>query len=89
MLRQASTLYPALARSYSEDRFTLWMGHRPSLPNSLPVLGPSSRSPDVFYAFGHGHVGMTGGPYTGKVIADIVSGRPSPIDLSPFRAGRF
>jgi D-amino-acid dehydrogenase len=53
------------------------------------VLGPSSRSSDVFYAFGHGHVGMTGGPYTGKVIADIVSGRPSPIDLSPFRAGRF
>ncbi len=89
LLRQASTLYPALARSYSEDRFTLWMGHRPSLPDSLPVLGPSSRSPDVFYAFGHGHVGMTGGPYTGKVIADIVSGRPSPIDLSPFRAGRF
>ncbi len=89
MLRQASTLYPALARSYSEDRFTLWMGHRPSLPDSLPVLGPSSRSPDVFYAFGHGHVGMTGGPYTGKVIADIISGRPSPIDLSPFRASRF
>jgi D-amino-acid dehydrogenase len=55
----------------------------------LPVLGPSKRSRDVFYAFGHGHVGMTGGPYTGKVIADLVAGRPSPIDLEPFRAGRF
>jgi D-amino-acid dehydrogenase len=43
----------------------------------------------VFHAFGHGHVGMTGGPYTGKVIADLISGRPSPIDLTPFRATRF
>jgi D-amino-acid dehydrogenase len=89
LLQQASKLYPALAESYAEDRFTLWMGHRPSLPDSLPVLGPSSRSRDVFYAFGHGHVGMTGGPYTGKVIADLIAGRPSPIDLAPFRATRF
>ena len=89
LLQQASKLYPGLARTYSEDRYTVWMGHRPSLPDSLPVLGPSTRSRDVFYAFGHGHVGMTGGPYTGKVIADLVAGRPSPIDLSPFRPGRF
>jgi D-amino-acid dehydrogenase len=89
LLQQACRLYPALAEQYPEDRFTLWMGHRPSLPDSLPVLGPSSRSPDVHYAFGHGHVGMTGGPYTGKVIADLISGRPAPIDLAPFRATRF
>jgi D-amino-acid dehydrogenase len=43
----------------------------------------------VFYAFGHGHVGMTGGPYTGKVIADLIAGRPAPIDLTPFRPDRF
>ena len=89
LLRQAAKLYPGLAQSYPEDRFTLWMGHRPSLPDSLPVLGASSRSPDVLHAFGHGHVGMTGGPYTGKVIADLVAGRPAPIDLAPFRATRF
>jgi D-amino-acid dehydrogenase len=89
LLQQASKLYPGLAQAYPEDRYTVWMGHRPSLPDSLPILGPSSRSRDVLYAFGHGHVGMTGGPYTGKVIADLVAGRPSPIDLSPFRAGRF
>lgn len=89
LLQQASKLYPALSQSYAEDRFTLWMGHRPSLPDSLPVLGPSSRSRDVFYAFGHGHVGMTGGPYTGKVVADVLSGRPAPIDLAPFSATRF
>lgn len=89
LLQQASKLYPGLAQTYPEDRYTVWMGHRPSLPDSLPVLGPSSRSRDVLYAFGHGHVGMTGGPYTGKVIADIVAGRPAPIDLSPFSAARF
>jgi D-amino-acid dehydrogenase len=89
LLQQACKLYPALSKAYTEDRFTVWMGHRPSLPDSLPVLGPSTRSPDVFHAFGHGHVGMTGGPYTGKVIAELISGRPSPIDLSPFRPQRF
>jgi D-amino-acid dehydrogenase len=89
LLQQASKLYPALSKAYPEDRFSVWMGHRPSLPDSLPVLGPSTRTPDVFHAFGHGHVGMTGGPYTGKVIAELISGRPSPIDLSPFRPGRF
>lgn len=89
LLQQASKLYPALLQSYDEDRFTMWMGHRPSLPDSLPVLGPSSRSRDVFYAFGHGHVGMTGGPYTGKVLADLISGGPAPIDLEPFASTRF
>ena len=89
LLQQASKLYPALAQSYPDDRYSVWMGHRPSLPDSLPVLGPSSRSPDVIHAFGHGHVGMTGGPYTGKVVADLISGRPTPIDLTPFRATRF
>ena len=82
-------LYPGLADTHPQDRIKLWMGHRPGMPNSLPVLGRSRRSPEVFYAFGHGHVGMTGGPYTGKVIADLVAGRPAPIDLTPFRPDRF
>lgn len=89
LLDRAAHLCPALASSYPEDRVSMWMGHRPSLPDSLPVLGPSRRSPDVFYAFGHGHVGMTGAPYTGRVIADLVAGRPAPIDLTPFRPDRF
>src|SRR6202012_3947796 len=89
LLQQASKLYPTLAQTYPEDRYTVWMGHRPSLPDSLPVLGPSTRSRDVFYAFGHGHVGMTGGPYTGKAVADLVARRPAPIDLQPFRVSRF
>ena len=89
MMGLGNRLYPALAKSYPKDRISIWMGHRPSLPDSLAVIGPSRRSPDVFHAFGHGHVGMTGGPMTGKVIADLVAGRPPAIDVSPFRAARF
>ncbi|HSU07522.1 MAG TPA: FAD-binding oxidoreductase, partial [Acetobacteraceae bacterium] len=89
LLRLGAKLLPALQVSYDENRFTVWMGHRPSLPDSLPVIGRSSRSPDVFHAFGHGHVGMTGGPYTGRIIAALIAGRPAPIDIAPFRPSRF
>jgi D-amino-acid dehydrogenase len=68
---------------------TTWMGHRPSLPDSLPVIGPSSRFPSVFYAFGHQHVGLTGGPRTGELIADLIGGRTPNIDLAPFSVSRF
>jgi D-amino-acid dehydrogenase len=74
---------------HPEERISVWMGHRPSLPDSLPVLGPSRVTPDVVYAFGHGHVGMTAAPMTGKVVADLVTGRPPSIDIAPFAAGRF
>jgi len=89
LLRRIGGLYPALGRQYGEDDVTVWMGHRPSFPDSLPVIDRSSRSRDIFYALGHGHVGMTGGPFTGAIIADLISGRPAPIDLSPFKATRF
>jgi D-amino-acid dehydrogenase len=82
-------MLPGLAADYPEERLSLWMGHRPSLPDSLPALGRSSATPDVIYAFGHGHVGMTSAPMTGKVVADLVSGRPPSIDITPFRSSRF
>ncbi len=65
------------------------MGHRPALPDSLPVIGRSPRFATVFYAFGHQHVGMTGGPKTGRLIADMIAGRAPNIDVSPFRVDRF
>jgi D-amino-acid dehydrogenase len=89
LIKRIGALYPALGKDYSMNEITYWMGHRPSLPDSLPVMGRSTRSPDVVYAFGHQHIGMTAAPYTGVVIADLISGRPSPIDLTPFRADRF
>src|SRR5437764_4209707 len=89
LLTQGRKMLPGLAASYPEERISLWMGHRPSFPDSLPVLGPSSATPDVIYAFGHGHVGMTAAPMTGKIVADLIAGRPAPIDIAPFAAARF
>lgn len=67
----------------------VWMGHRPSLPDSLPVIGQSRASSAVFYAFGHGHYGLTQSAATGNLVAELVGGRPTSIDLSPFSAQRF
>lgn len=89
LLQRIGGLYPALGKQYGNDEVTVWMGHRPSFPDSLPVIDRSSRSREIFYAFGHGHVGMTGGPFTGEIISNLISGKPSPIDLSPFTAARF
>lgn len=68
---------------------TLWMGFRPSIPDSLPVIGPSKKSPYVIHAFGHGHYGLTQSVATGRLVADLIAGRNPPIDLSPFSAQRF
>ena len=89
LLEQGRKMLPGLAAAHPEDRVSVWMGHRPSLPDSLPALGPSRASPDVIYAFGHGHVGMTAAPMTGKVVADLVAGRAPSIDITPFAPSRF
>jgi len=89
LLEQGRRMLPGLAAEHPEDRLSVWMGHRPSLPDSLPALGRSRASPDVIYAFGHGHVGMTAAPMTGRIVADLVAGRPAPIDIAPFDPGRF
>jgi D-amino-acid dehydrogenase len=89
LLEQGRRMLPGLATRHAEERISVWMGHRPSLPDSLPVLGPSRTTPDVIYAFGHGHIGMTAAPMTGKIVADLVAGRRAPIDIAPFAPGRF
>jgi D-amino-acid dehydrogenase len=66
-----------------------WMGQRPTTPDSLPVLGRSPRRPDVFHAFGHGHLGLTLAATTGRLIADQIAGRRPPVDMAPFSAARF
>lgn len=66
-----------------------WMGFRPSLPDSLPVLGFSTNSKNVLYAFGHQHLGMTMGAVTGKLVADLIAGRDPRTDMTPFRPNRF
>jgi D-amino-acid dehydrogenase len=68
---------------------TKWMGRRPSMPDSLPVIGRATKFPNVYYGFGHGHVGLCGGAPTGHIIADLVAGRQPSIDVAPFRVERF
>lgn len=82
---RAKKLFPEL--THGEPR--LWMGMRPSLPDSLPVIGPVANVPGLHLAFGSSHAGMTGGPATARLAADQVLGLPSQIDLSPYRAERF
>jgi len=89
LLRHVHRLFPALRESYPEQRLSMWMGHRPSTPDSLPVIGRARRIPDVVYAFGHGHVGMAAAPMTGKLVAELVSGAPTSVDVAPFNAERF
>lgn len=90
--RRSSTLRDLLGALFpgiKAGTVSPWMGHRPSLPDSLPVIGASSRHPSVFYAFGHHHVGLTAAPMTGRLIADLVTGQTPAIDLSAFRVNRF
>jgi D-amino-acid dehydrogenase len=68
---------------------TEWMGHRPSTPDSLPVIGRATRCENVIYAFGHGHLGLTGSATTGRVVAEIICEKGPRPDLTPFRIERF
>lgn len=66
-----------------------WMGFRPSMPDSMPVIGNSPRATNVTYAFGHGHIGLTLGGVTGRLVAELVSGETPHLDVSQLRADRF
>lgn len=85
LIRHGKRLLPGL----KGDGGTEWMGNRPCLPDSLPVISRSPRFPSVFYGFGHGHLGLSGAAVTGDLLADLVVGRQSRIDLSPYRIDRF
>ena len=66
-----------------------WLGFRPTLPDSLPVIGQSTKNKNVFYAFGHQHIGWTLGAVTGKAITELVNNRNPNFDLSSFNPNRF
>ena len=85
LLEKAKAFMPGL----SADGGTEWMGFRPSMPDSLPVIGRARSTPVVIYAFGHGHLGLTQSAATGRLVADLVAERTPPIDLAPYRPGRF
>ncbi len=66
-----------------------WRGARPTLPDSLPMIGPAPRHPGLWLAFGHQHIGFTTGPATGAAIAAMIGGTPPSFDAAPFLPGRY
>lgn len=85
LVRHAQRILPDLkVRDTSE-----WMGHRPALPDTIPIISPSSKIPGVFYATGHGHLGLTYSATTARLIADMVTGAKTPVDIKPFRIDRY
>jgi D-amino-acid dehydrogenase len=89
LLAYARKVYPGIPADLPRDRIRLWMGHRPSTPDGLPCLGPASGCRDVVHAFGHGHVGLTAGATTGRIVADLIAGRTPETDIAPYTAARF
>jgi D-amino-acid dehydrogenase len=66
-----------------------WLGSRPSTPDGLPIIGRAPRHPNVIFAFGHGHIGLSTGPLTGRIVADLAGQRSPPIPIAPFAPERF
>lgn len=81
----AKRLLPGLTHGKVEK----WMGHRPSLPDSMPVLGRAPRFANAYFAFGHGHVGLTAAAPSAEIVADLIEGRRPYMDIAPFSAQRF
>jgi len=85
LLALARRMLPGLGHGRVEH----WMGHRPSLPDSLPVIARAPQVPNVVFAFGHGHVGLTAAAPTAELVADLIDDRPGFMDLQPFSPARF
>ncbi|KAB0679070.1 FAD-dependent oxidoreductase [Aureimonas leprariae] len=66
-----------------------WMGHRPALPDTVPVMGPSAKTKGLWYSTGHGHLGLTYAATSARLMADLVTGRTPPVDMRPYRVDRF
>ena len=66
-----------------------WLGFRPTLPDFLPVIGPSKKYKNVFYCFGHHHLGWTLGPISGKIVSGMIAGENTNLNLDPYSSARF
>ena len=72
-----------------KDHNDEWLGFRPTLPDFLPVIGPSQNNKNIIYAFGHHHLGWTLGAITGKIVSSILVNEKTNLDLSPYNSSRF
>ena len=84
LVNNAKYLFPELPEHYDE-----WLGFRPTLPDFLPVLGPSKKYKNLFYSFGHHHLGWTLGAISGKIIAGMIAKENTNLNLSPYSSLRF
>ncbi len=84
LLKGARAIFPDLP-----EPSATWMGFRPSMPDSLPVIGASQGGAEVIHAFGHGHIGVTLAPITARIVVDLIKGREPEVDISACRPGRF
>lgn len=85
LVKRAQEALPELKAEQTSE----WMGHRPALPDTVPVMGRSAKRRNVFYATGHGHLGLTYGATTGRLMADLITGVTPPVDMTPYRVDRF
>jgi|TARA_B110000438_G_scaffold257411_1_gene265477 D-amino-acid dehydrogenase len=84
LVNNAKYLFPELTKHHDE-----WLGFRPTLPDYLPVIGPSTVHKNIFYSFGHHHLGWTLGAISGKIVAGMVAGENTNLDLLPYSSSRF
>ena len=83
------SMFPKLPKNIPASRIKTWFGHRPSMPDGRPCIGYARATQDVVYAFGHGHVGLVGSARTGRLVAQLLSGKAPEIPLQPFAPSRF
>jgi D-amino-acid dehydrogenase len=84
-VRHAQTALPNLSVSEATE----WMGHRPALPDTVPIISASARTRGLNYATGHGHLGVTHAATTARLIGQLIAGDKTDLDLTPYRINRF
>ena len=84
LVNNAKFLFPELKEHHDE-----WLGFRPTLPDFLPVIGPSKNYKNLFYSFGHHHLGWTLGAISGKIVSGMIAGENTNLDLKPYHSTRF
>jgi D-amino-acid dehydrogenase len=78
-----------LLPNLNTDSPEAWMGIRPATPDSVPFIGPVPGHHNIYAAFGHGHLGLTGAPMTGRMVAALVANEPLNVNMEPYRLDRF
>jgi D-amino-acid dehydrogenase len=90
--RQLELVFPQAARTLplgEPVEAEPWCGSRPSTPDGLPVIGRAPRHPNLIFAFGHGHIGLSTGPVTGRIVADLIDRLDPPVPVAPFAPDRW